>query len=107
MKTRLPYDEVREGDTGRQSTAGTATVERKEERKPEALEAKGNITVHAIPASPVSTLIDERETKRIQPKNRRVFHSDDACSSFMISARREGENYASPRNVRRNPAARI
>jgi hypothetical protein len=82
-------------------------VKRKEVRKPEALEAKGNITAHGIPASPLSTLIDERETKRIQAKNSRVFHSDDARISFMISARREGENYTSPRNVRRNPAARI
>jgi len=54
MKKRLPYVEVREGDTGRQSTAGAATVIRKDEREPEALGAKGNITVRVNPASPLS-----------------------------------------------------
>jgi hypothetical protein len=45
----------------------------------------GNITGHSDPASPFSMLNDERRCKRVQMQRRRVFHSDIAYSSFMIS----------------------
>jgi hypothetical protein len=59
MRTTLPYDEVcgvrREGGTLR----ALRRWERKDERKPEALESMGNITALVNPASPFSTLYDE------------------------------------------------
>jgi hypothetical protein len=75
MKTTLPYDEVcgviREG----RALRALRRWERKDEREPEALEAKGNITALVNPASPFSMAYDESETKRAQAKTRRVIHS--------------------------------
>jgi hypothetical protein len=61
-------------------------VARKEKQKPEALGTESNVTDLEIPASPFSMQEDERETKTVQTKFRRVFHSVDICNSFMTSA---------------------